>query len=70
MKLGECRLPELLARRKLTQSEFARRLGVSRQYINKVIQGEKKLSLEQAINAAYILNCDVTDLYHIRQSVE
>lgn len=63
--LGESRLPQLLKRaNNMSQSEFARRLGVSRQFITKVIKKERKFSLEQALLAAHILDCDVNELYH------
>lgn len=65
IKLGGSRLPELLSKRNMTQAEFARRLGTSRQFVNKVIKKEKTLSLEQAFNAASILQCSVNDLYNL-----
>lgn len=61
--LGECRLLELLEREGLSQAEFARRMKCSRQYVNQLISGEATMSLIFAINAAFVLNCHVTDLY-------
>ncbi|GIO39094.1 helix-turn-helix transcriptional regulator [Paenibacillus antibioticophila] len=61
--LGDCLLQDRLNDAGLTQAEFARRMGVSPQYVNKIIRGSRKMSLEFAINAAQILGCRITDLY-------
>lgn len=61
--LGECLLRDRLDVRGITPSEFARKMGVSRQYINKLMSGEKVMSLEFAINAAYLLECRPSDFY-------
>lgn len=61
LQRGRCRLPELLG--DMTQTEFAKRLGVSDPFVSKLIKGEKHFSLELAVNAAYILNCLPEDLY-------
>lgn len=65
LRLGESRLPSLLRKADMTQAEFARRLGVSRQYITKIIKRERTFTLEQGIHAGFILNCDTNDLYVI-----
>lgn len=62
-QLGECLLLDILEQKKMTQAEFARRMKVSRQYVNRIVSGEDTMSLEFAINAAHILECRVTDLY-------
>lgn len=63
--LGESRLPQLLKRaNNMRQAEFARRLGVSRQYVTKIITKERVLSYERALLASYILDCQVEELYH------
>jgi transcriptional regulator with XRE-family HTH domain len=62
-KLGDCLLQERLDEKGWTQAYFGRRMNVSRQYINKLISGENKMSFEFALNAAHILGCRTTDLY-------
>lgn len=61
--LGECLLLQQLSKNTMSQAEFARRMKCSRQYVHKLASGGDTMSLEFAINAAYILNCRVTDLY-------
>ncbi|WP_217597193.1 helix-turn-helix transcriptional regulator [Cohnella sp. GbtcB17] len=65
LRLGESRIPNLCRRAKITQAELARRLGIPRQTLYKVNKRIRDLSLEQAINAAYILDCKVEDLHVI-----
>lgn len=72
-RLGACLLLERLEENKMNQADFARAMGVSRQFVNKLITGERKMSLEFAFNAAYRLNCRITDLYVlevVRKQVE
>ena len=64
-RLGECLLLNVLKRRNMSQSEFARRMNVSRQYIHRLATNQKVMSLEFAINACYVLDCDILDLYVI-----
>lgn len=61
--LRECLLLYRLEQKGMTQAEFARKMKVSRQYVHKLIAGERTMSLEFALNAAYILECKTTDLY-------
>lgn len=63
LQLGDCLLLERLNEKGWTQAYFAKRMGVSRQYINKLTSGERKMSYEFALNAAHILECRTTDLY-------
>ncbi|SMF88100.1 DNA-binding transcriptional regulator, XRE-family HTH domain [Paenibacillus uliginis N3/975] len=65
-QLGDCTLLERLNEKGWTQAEFAKRMGVSRQYVSKLINGERKMSLEFAFNAAHILGCRITDLYILK----
>lgn len=64
--LGRCRLQSCLRMRKMTQSELARRLGVTRQTINDWANNRAQMSLERAVNIANILDCAVTDLYEFK----
>lgn len=63
-KMGSSRLLELINLAGLTQAEFARRLGVSKTFIVKVIRGEKKFSYERAYQASIILNCRMEELHY------
>lgn len=64
--LAECLLLSLLKRKNINQAEFARRMKVSRQYIRKLIIKESTMTFEFAINAASVLDCEITDLYVIK----
>ncbi|GAA3408415.1 helix-turn-helix transcriptional regulator [Paenibacillus hodogayensis] len=63
LQIGRSLLKHRIKRAKLTQKEFANRLGVGQSFITMVIKGEHTMSLERAVNAAKILDCDVTDLH-------
>lgn len=65
LQLGESRLPELCRRAGINQSELARRMGISRQFISKVKNREKNFTLAQGIHAAMILNCEPADLHDL-----
>lgn len=68
LKLEECLLLDRLKDRKMTQSDFAKRMECSRQYVSALARGTEFMSLEFAINAADILHCRVTDLYVLTRS--
>jgi DNA-binding XRE family transcriptional regulator len=61
--LGRCLLLQLLAKRGLSQSEFARRMGVPRQTVNKWIRKHDVMNLETAYRAANVLRCRIEELY-------
>ncbi|WP_141432998.1 helix-turn-helix transcriptional regulator [Bacillus sp. 03113] len=63
LQMGRSRLSYLLRRINMSQSEFARRLGVSDSYVSRIISGEKKLSYYRAKLSADILRCSMEDLY-------
>lgn len=67
LQIGRSLLRYRIKRANLTQKEFAKRLGVGQSFITMVIKGERVLSLERAVNAAKILDCDVTDLYEWKE---
>lgn len=67
--LGECLLRYQLKRNNMKPAEFARRMGVSRQYVNDLMKGETTMSLIFSINAGYILNCEPTDFYRLKLEV-
>ena len=66
--LGECLLLDILKANNMTQAKFARKMGCSRQYVNQLISGDAVMSLEFAINAALVLNCQVIDFYVLKGS--
>lgn len=64
--LGDCLLLDRLKEREMTQSEFARRIDCSRQFVSQLISGDAFMTLEFAINAAEILGCRTTDFYILK----
>lgn len=67
LQIGRSLLRYQIKRAKLTQKEFAKRLGVGQSFVTMVIKGERTMSLERAVNAAKILDCDVMDLHEWRE---
>ncbi|OME79580.1 hypothetical protein BK120_21625 [Paenibacillus sp. FSL A5-0031] len=63
LRYGSSRLPMLLAQNNMSQSEFSRKLGVSKAFITKLISGERKLSVLRLRKSAEILGCSMEDLY-------
>lgn len=63
LRPGRCRLPDLLERVDLKQTDFAKKMKVSDSYITSVIKGRKTLSLVQVKKASIILGCRMEDLY-------
>jgi transcriptional regulator with XRE-family HTH domain len=65
--VGRSRLPELLAKKRMSQAELARRLEVSEALISRIINGDGKhhFSYEKALNAAFILGCLAEELHEI-----
>jgi transcriptional regulator with XRE-family HTH domain len=63
LQIGRSLLRYRIKKARLTQKEFAKRLGVGQPFVTMIIKGERTLSLERAVNAAMILDCDVLDLY-------
>ncbi|MFU1797652.1 helix-turn-helix domain-containing protein [Paenibacillus azoreducens] len=61
LQLGDCLLLERLKEKGISQAEFARRMGITRQYVNKLIHRERTMSIEFAINAANILGIPVSE---------
>lgn len=62
-KVGRCLLQTQLNKKHMTQVELAKRMGVSKQQINKYVKNKQRMSLEVAANIAFILNCHIEDLY-------
>ncbi len=49
----------VLRERKITQVEFAKNLGVSPQYVNKILKGQENLTLETIVKIEQILNVNL-----------
>lgn len=62
-KVGKCLLPLLLKESRITQSELADKLNVTKQQVNKYSTNKRVMSLSTAKNVATILNCRVEELY-------
>lgn len=61
--VGKCLLLDLLKSRRMSQSELAAHLGVSRQRVNALVHNHKVMSYQTAYNIAMILKCDMSELY-------
>lgn len=64
-RIGECLLPIRLKEKGIKPVEFAKAMECSRQYVSGLIKGTETMSLEFAINAAVVLECEITDLYKL-----
>lgn len=62
--LGRSRLPELLEAKRLSQAEFARKLGITEAFVSQVIKGIRYFSYPVSAQAAYILGCTIEDLHY------
>jgi len=63
LRIGRCRLPELLSQTNRTQADLAKHLGVTESFISQVIKGKVKLSVIKMKITADYLNCYMDDLY-------
>lgn len=66
-QVGRSRIPELLEKKRMSQAEFARRLGVTESYVSKIISLKSKFRITTAKDAAGILGCYIDDLYEWKQ---
>lgn len=60
--LNTARLKQLIEQKYGSQVEFAKKLGVSKQYINRVVKGEDSPSLERVMQFADLLDVTVDEL--------
>jgi transcriptional regulator with XRE-family HTH domain len=65
IKVGRCRIQELLDARGWTQQELANKTGMTKQYINDKIKGRGKhgMWIDSAKIIATALGCSIDDLY-------
>lgn len=61
--VGKCLLLNQLDKNKMTQTELAIELGVTKQQINKYVRNVQVMSYEVAYNISIILNCEMSELY-------
>jgi transcriptional regulator with XRE-family HTH domain len=50
---------QLMQDQGVTEAELARRLGASRAYVNKVLQGDTNFTIESLVKLGLALNCDL-----------
>jgi transcriptional regulator with XRE-family HTH domain len=60
---GRSRLPYLLARKKMKQTDLAAKLGLTDGFISQVISGKRFFSYPTAAHAAKILGCTMEELH-------
>jgi len=63
LPIGKSRLPVLLEAKRLSQAEFARKLGVTEAFISQIIKGIRYFSYPVAAHAALILGCTMEQLH-------
>ncbi len=61
--VGKCLLADILLQKKVSQSELADRVDVTKQQLGHYIHNRRIMSLPIAVNIANELGCDVKDLY-------
>lgn len=61
--VGRCLLSDLLSQAHMTHEDLAIRLGVARQQVGHYVNDERTMTLHIAKNIAFILNCEIDDLY-------
>lgn len=59
--MGRCLLSERLTELNMTPAELARRLGISRQLVDKWVNEKQRMNMESAKNVASILGLDHAD---------
>lgn len=52
---------------KISKAELARRMGVSRQYVNKIVKGQENLTLEQISKIEQVLEFKLIDVVEYQQ---
>lgn len=56
-------LEEKIIKSSLSKAQFAEKIGISRQYLYKILNGESKLTTDQLIKSSEILNTEISDLF-------
>lgn len=63
IRIGRCRLKAILRRQKMTQTELAKKIGLTPQRISDYANDRYMLSLLLAVQIADVLNVSVIELY-------
>lgn len=61
--VGKCLLSDRLLQSRMTQTDLADKLGITRQQINTYVTNRNIMTLPIAKNIAFVLNCEIDDLY-------
>lgn len=66
-RVGKCLLRYHLTRNRMSQQELAEHSGLTKQTISRYINNAHIMSYETALNIAKILDCQMEDLYEIKE---
>ena len=66
-RVGKCLLRYHLKVNKMTQQELAERTGMTKQTISRYTNNSHVMSYQAALIIAKILNCQMEDLYEIKE---
>lgn len=67
LSVGSCRLNKILREKRVTQSELAELVNMTKQRINDYCSGRKVMSLQTAVNISHALGVYCEDLYDFIQ---
>lgn len=59
----QLRINEMISISGFRKGHIAEQLGISPVTLSNYISGKRKISFEMAVELAYILKCEITDLY-------
>lgn len=62
LRIGRSLLNKRLRDSKKTQKQLAKHLGLSQSFISMVANNEREFNIEQMVNAAEFIGCDIMDL--------
>ncbi|MFB1098194.1 helix-turn-helix domain-containing protein [Terribacillus sp. JSM ZJ617] len=63
LRKGRCRLSDLLEQKRMSQVEFAEKMGVSKPTVSRWVAGERYMKYDHAVQAAFLLSCHAEDFY-------
>ncbi|MBD7967794.1 helix-turn-helix transcriptional regulator [Paenibacillus gallinarum] len=63
---GRCNLNKLIQAKGLTQAEYARRVGRSKQMISYFCNGQRVMQPEDIYSAQLLLDCTIEELYEFK----
>lgn len=69
-RVMECLLLDVLKKRNMQQKDYAAKVGITKQYVQKLINNKSKMSIELLYNSCEVLDCKQTDLYNIQKKEE